>query len=354
MLIGPEYAGLGDAASKFSAEIEARKIVPKAGSAKERRNVQLSFIDRIVSQEDRERRPLAGRKIFVSGGTSGSGLFTAQMIDALGGELILGASSVGSENIVPALVTLGRRDVPVLAANLGDMDQVNSTLDILSRSGITDFVHSAAGGMGGFLRRIPLQIEVASRYQGEERDRRLAPVHEIIQAGVEESMPGSLDVNFNGPKALFEGVLEMLPEGGMGIDYNSIWGARPDGMVVPNFYHVIEGPKFKLHSWIREVAPSYAEKKKYLAVIPGHLIVDTGVGGNLGVFFKLLSPEERVQAEEGFILKQDMAKATRMVLESDPTKWGSYPEELYVFGPGGQIAHELPKDSSIYKVKIPL
>ena len=309
-------------------------------------------------QEVKESQPLQGRRVLVTGGTSGTGLAAAIEIQRLGGEVIIGTRN--REHFERAAGNLsGERAYPFIA-DLTEKNQVEKEIMRLVAENCfpTDLIHSAAGGMEAFLPNIARDLLTLSRIENlQQHEVKIDDLRKKIKAEVEKSYPFAQAINFDGSKALMEKMLNILPQGAKVIYYSSPWSSFYGQVTVPCFYQAIAKTKHMMEEWLVENREWFIGKGIYPAIISGNLILDTKAGRMIDrLILPLLSENKQETIRQSAISIKDMVKATVKILRSDPAEWTTYPLRIWVYGEEGQakIKEIFPSDNLFMGVEFPI
>lgn len=301
--------------------------------------------------------PFQGRLILVTGGSSGTGLATAEAAHRLGADVIIGTRS--EKRFAEAKDRIGERVTPLIA-DLSTPEAGVAAAEGLILSGMipTDIILSAAGGMESFLKPIATDLLRLQRADSEEaKESRIKTIQGKIATGTIEHWSGAQGINFEGQKAFIETLIPHLKPGAKIIDYSSLWSSiyGREGANIPNFYKIIAGTKHMMEDWMDTHGRELADKGIYTGIVSGHLITDSETGRMLDRFLlPLLTLEDRATITEGTISMKDMVDPTVDLINSDGSVWNSYPLKVYVFGPGPQVTSELSVNHPLFGIKFPI
>ena len=219
-------------------------------------------------QEAKENLPFKGRRVFITGGTSGTGLAAAIEIQRLGGEVIIGTRS--REHFEKAAGNLTEGKTYPFIADLTKENQVREEIMHLATENNlpTDFIHSAAGGMEAFLGGITFNLARLLKIKDQkERQVKIEVLRERVAEEVNKYQSFAQAINFNGAKALMEEMYSILPEGARLIYYSSPWSSLYNQAKTPLFYQPIAGTKHMMEEWLSENSKRFTDKGIYPAII---------------------------------------------------------------------------------------
>jgi NAD(P)-dependent dehydrogenase (short-subunit alcohol dehydrogenase family) len=301
-------------------------------------------------------KPLAGRNVLITGGTSGTGLETAIELHKLGAQIIIGTRN--EDNFNKSATILGNEKVQPFIADLSDEAQIKNAIAKLKSQNLrpTDIVHSAAGGMESFLQKSGFKLRRLQRITDEsEKQEKISELRTELIEKVKLSLPEAKRINYEGPKIFFEQMADILAPNSKIIYYSSLWSSvfGQKEADIPEFYKGIASTKNLFERWMDENADKLVKRGIYPAIISGHLIADSKAGKAVSHFIlPLASPQSKELMEKSFIAKTDMVKATLDALQSDPKKWDEVPLRLFVTREG--ISRKLSPGNSVFRIHLPI
>lgn len=202
----------------------------------------------------------------------------------------------------------------------------------------------------------PLMVLGRLNMEGDlpKDNKRLVALQQHIEQQVEVSMPYAKAVNFDGPRELYEYMETRLPdEAFMGFE-SSLWSTFR--INVPRFYRATAETKGIFEDHMDARASHFASLGINPAIVSGHLTMDTVVGKIIEkyIFSMLEDPSKRAEAVGYGIPEADMARATRMALESNPDNWPTALNRWFVYGEGGatQITNRLSAEHKMFQDKL--
>lgn len=296
----------------------------------------------------KEKELFSNRTVLITGGTSGIGRTTAEMLHGLGATVIIGTRERANFEKV-CLELGGARTFPFIA-NLTELDAVDEAIETLIAKGlaITDIIHSAAEGMGPFTRELIKRAYALRKARGQpDFPTKLAELKEKTQDWVAETQDFAEAVNFSGPIAFIEKIREkqvLGPRPKVLVFFSSFWSSFYPDIPVPTFYRGVAESKGRFERWLEKQTPNLIAGGIYPAIISGNLIIDTNVGRMFERFLFPLIPEDKQPSLESFPKREDIARATVEVLTRDPLNWPEYPLRRFVVAPGQTLNHLSPQD----------
>ena len=300
-----------------------------------------------------ETQPFYGRRILITGGATGTGFEAAKLFHGLGADIVIGTRS--QTNFEKALEQLGTERTYPFIADITDYLQIRQAVESLRRQNLvpTDIIFSAAGGMESFMRDfIGALVAVKHAKTPQEKDDLLGEFQQQADGWAASTREASMKVNYEGPVLLIEVLSPSLPRGTKLVDYSSLWSSYLRN--VPRFYRSIAESKHEFENWLMQYGPLLAEEEIYTAIISGHVVTDSGVGKITKRYVLPLLPIENQEVvRRSFITTADMMKATRQVLESNPSARAKHPKRLFVAN-GGQITESLSPQDPIFSYKLPI
>jgi len=311
--------------------------------------------------DHREKIPYTERSILVLGGSSGIGLKALAEFSRIGAaNVYVGTRSL--ENFNKARDHLAKReklDVDSLSihpfhADVTDKTQIaKAAQEIRSKGlGITDVIFSQAGGMETYMKSLftdymdPITEHTFNTpiYELPEDKRRIVEdklglMRLALAQWTEDAMAHTVAVNYQGTFHAIDVLGEIFPNGFTGVFYNSTWGelSGVPSIEIPLLYRPVDRSKAMVRDRLKQQGAGLAKQGIHMAEIVASLVNDTKVGKMFNDFFiNLMDKEQKDAIVASSIQTQDVVRATKQVLDTDPLKWSTYPHILYVYKKGGQ------------------
>lgn len=297
---------------------------------------------------------LAGRTVLITGGAGATGLATAHEFHRRGATVVIGTRS--RERYGAAAARLGGERVVPFIADLTDKDGVRRQLEALSGRGlrVSDVIHSAAGGLEPILGHLMRRLVRLRRLSDVDLRAALQAFRAEMSTLVDGSRAFALRVNLEGPSALFEQVVDVLPPGGTLIYYTSLWSSLYGSLDVPCFYSAIAASKHAFEAWLDGRSETWTARGLNLAVVSGHIIKDSPMGDVIDRYMvPLLPASRRGVARSFFITTSDMVlTAVQVVADAACDGHGRF---VRVFVPGhGQVIGRLDPTAPALSDSFPL
>lgn len=305
-------------------------------------------------------RTFEGRRVMVTGGSSGIGLSVALDLHQAGAEVIIVTRSQphyfdtlkGIQGSNPGFD--GERVYPFIT-DLSDLEQTSRAVEKLQDQHLlpTDIVHAAAGGMEPFLRELATKMLRLRRVAPENREEAFATFVTECDQWVSASQDFASAINYTGSRHLIESLADKLPRRGVVVYESSLWSTFMDQVWVPRFYQGVASSKGMFERWL-ESESGLEDREIYTAVVSGHIVMDTEVGKALNRLVVPLWPEaDQAAISASFITKADMVKATRMALKGDDFDPKQFHRRLYVYGPAG-VSFAFSPQSLAFSSRLPI
>lgn len=301
----------------------------------------------LPGQEIKERQPLRGRNIFITGGLTGLGLQTARKLYNLGADLTL--STHTPQHAKHAEGVFDPRRLRIVTMDLTDRNQIDAATNQLH--GITDFIHSAAEGMGPAKTTIGKTLAALKKFPPDS-ERGQALIAKMVRR-IEEVMPYSMVINHDGPTQLLERVQEILPPDGWFVFFSSL-----PSSVNPEWAKFYKGVALSKNAFEKEIidrAPDLAAQGIYTAIVSGNVLADSAVGQMIDdLVIPLVPPDQQEAMRATFVTYADMVRETMNILEADPREFpiDDLPVRKYVVTPT-EVTGTLSADHPVFQFKIP-
>jgi len=322
--------------------------------------------DQVIQTEEvrlrfKERLPLSKYQVVITGGLSGIGKTTADLLFEFGADVIALSHDpekikYTSTQVFPQSFQPYELDLEKLANGEGESfdQQVTNLAQIKSairKNGKpVILIHSAAGGLEKMTSSSELlrALLVYQKAKVSDREAKAAEVSAICQRFYQTSIDVANKVNYLGPEKLTESLLDVMPEESWVIDLSSLWTTYlgKEGIEVPLFYKIIAETKKRFEDYLHKNAGTWKAKEVKTAIISGHLIPDTLTGNALTKFMDKLPQDVRPKIDKDTLpTMQDMAAAVLWLLSRDtriqPGEDGVH--ELFVFEKG-KVRRNLSKE----------
>ncbi len=301
----------------------------------------------VQSQERKERQPLRGHDILVTGGLTGLGLKAAQTLYGLGANLTLSTHTPSHQ--VHAEGLFDPKRIRIVHMDLTVPKQIDAVVEQMY--GITDVIHSAAEGMGPAKTTIAKTLMMLRKFPPES-DRGRDLIAKMVRR-IEEVMLYSMAINHDGPTQLLERVQDILPPDGWFVFYSSL-----PSSVNPEWAKFYKGVALSKNAFERELidrAPDLAAQGIYTAIVSGNVLRDSAVGQMINDLVVPLVPKEQQEAMWAtFITYADMVRETTQILELDPRNFSidDFPVRRYIVSPT-EVTSALTDDHPVFQFKIP-
>lgn len=281
-----------------------------------------------------ENKPLAGRKILVTGGATGTGLNVGLGLSRLGAEIIVGTRDQKKFDEAASKIGEGRA-FPFIADLTKDTDIRKAIAGLYIGNKIpTDVVLSAAGGMEPFMREFMSGLVKVNRADGDKREV-LAAFREHITGLVDDAMGFAKAVNVEGQIYLMNVLHDTLLPGARVIYFSSLPSTFFNDHEPPAFYRGVAQTKHAFEEWLKQQAPRFKERGIHVSIVSAHGIIGTNVVKISERYILPLLPErQQLRFKSAFVTDSDMLDATLIGLQSDVRDWTENPRMLYAIAPG--------------------
>lgn len=314
-----------------------------------------------------EKLPFQGKRVWIPGGTNGTGLVIAHELFRLGAdEVVIGGRNPDKLAATIKLLDEHRKSpnqtIITMPGDLGNLDQLRHNMTTLINEGhVPNVIVAAAAGGIDVLQR-PLLKELALL---RKRETTIEESREKLAAIVRnpQNLETSRRINFESYKTMLEMLRPVLPEGSMIIVLPSTLSAKrreiPQGNNI--FYELVMEGKGELEDWVDEQTQEWASEGKYFVKLASHILPESLIGELIDQrMVPLLPKEHQEQFRAWYTSLYTTVDVAKQVIRSDPKTWPRYPLEKYIIGSGipgekrDQVLDELPISHPIFKTHLPL
>lgn len=234
-------------------------------------------------------------------------------------------------------------------ADIGDLTKLKDQLRADGRPVV--LIHSAAGGMETFSRKLLLKFLRLTKETGQAQKDKLRELKAAIPEWLDGAIKNAALVNAKGPATLTRELVAVMPPGSWIINYASMWShvvaekelTRWGKVAVPisSIYQGVAKTKADFEIYLNRRAEKLAKRGIHIGNVVGHLIEGTDTADFFRTVYDQLPAElflggQKNPLSDNLAKPADMVAATTtMILHPDfvpQNPWGVY--ELFVMEHG--------------------